>query len=224
MLGHELRNPLAPLSTGLELLQRAGNKPELVDSVHGVLRRQVTHLARLVDDLLDLSRITRGTIELRRTELDVRTAIEAAAELSQPAIDRHGHTLVLEPAAAPLFVEGDAERLTQVIANIIGNGAKYMNAGGVIRVRSEREDGCAVVRIRDEGFGIPADQLERVFDMFSQVPEHRERGGSAGGLGIGLALSRRLVELHGGSIVAESEGRDRGSEFVIRLPLASSSR
>jgi signal transduction histidine kinase/ActR/RegA family two-component response regulator len=217
VLSHELRNPLAPLKTGLELLQRSGNKPELAGNIHSMMSRQLAHLVRLVDDLLDLSRITRNKIELQRVRLELRGVLEAAIELSKPLIELRQHQLSIEHADCPLPVYADHERLTQVVSNVLGNAAKYMAAGGTIRVSSGGGNGEAIIRIRDSGFGIPAEQLESVFDMFNQVKEHRRRGG--GGLGIGLALSRRLVELHGGSIAAHSEGLDRGSEFIIRLPL-----
>ncbi|HKE44404.1 MAG TPA: GAF domain-containing protein [Steroidobacteraceae bacterium] len=220
MLSHELRNPLAPLSTGLELLQRAANTPELVGSIHSMMGRQLSHLVRLVDDLLDLSRVTRGKIDLRRAPLDLRVAIEAALELVKPLIEQHQHQLRVEHAGEPLPINGDLHRLTQVLANVLSNAAKYMNARGTIRLRSQVEAGEAIVRIEDTGFGIPPAHLEQVFDMFSQVPEHHARRG-AGGLGIGLALARRLIGLHGGSIAAESRGLGCGSTFTIRLPLAT---
>jgi signal transduction histidine kinase/CheY-like chemotaxis protein len=217
VLSHELRNPLAPLKTGLELLLRAGDKPELVANIHSMMSRQLAHLVRLVDDLLDLSRITRNRIELQRARLELRVVLDAAIELSRPLIEQRQHRLSIEHADCPLPVYADRERLTQAVSNVLGNAAKYTAAGGTIRMYSGGGNGEATVRIRDSGFGIPAEQLESVFDMFNQVPEHRRRGGS--GLGIGLALSRRLLELHGGSIAAQSEGLDRGSEFIIRLPL-----
>jgi signal transduction histidine kinase len=178
VLGHELRNPLAPLSTGLELLRRQDNRPELVASLHSMMSRQLSHLVRLIDDLLDLSRVTRRQLELRRAPLELSVVIEAAID-----------------------------------------AAKYMEPNGRIRVHSAAEEAHAVVSIRDWGCGISADKLECVFDMFTQVADQRARS-AAGGLGIGLALARRLIELHGGSIVATSEGLGRGSEFIIRLPLA----
>jgi signal transduction histidine kinase/CheY-like chemotaxis protein len=221
MLSHELRNPLAPITTGLELLCRPDNKPEMIQSIHGMMRRQVSHLTRLVNDLLDLSRITRGTIELKRAPLELRVVIEAAIELARPLIDQRQHNLVLEQACCTLPVDGDLERLTQVVSNVLSNAARYTDPEGRIHLRVASEAGQAVIRIRDSGLGIPDGKLEEVFEMFAQVPEHRARSGG-GGLGIGLALSRRLVELHGGAIWATSSGLGHGSEFVIRLPLATS--
>ncbi|GAA4344263.1 hypothetical protein GCM10023144_47850 [Pigmentiphaga soli] len=219
VLGHELRNPLAPLSMGVELLQRGGHSPERVDAIQSMIRRQLVHLTRLVDDLMDLARITRGQMELRRAPLDLRNAIEAAIELARPWIDERGHELTVRHEAPALPLDGDAERLTQVVANLLNNAAKYMDPGGAILLRSGVEGGMAVLRVRDRGFGIPAERLADVFEMFSRLPEHRARRG-VGGLGIGLALSRRLIELHGGSLSVASEGLGLGSEFEIRLPLA----
>jgi signal transduction histidine kinase len=220
VLSHELRNPLAPLTTGLELLRRPENEPGLIESIHSMMDRQVSHLTRLVNDLLDLSRISRGTIELQRAPLGVRVVIEAAVELARPLIDQRRHHLIVEHDGGALTVNGDLARLTQVVANVLGNAAKYTDAEGTIRLRAGPEGGLAVIRVRDSGLGIPTAQLEEVFEMFTQVREHRVRSGG-GGLGIGLALSRRLIELHGGSIEATSNGLGHGSEFIIRLPIAS---
>jgi signal transduction histidine kinase len=220
VLSHELRNPLAPLSTGLEVLRRAAHQPELVESTRSMMSRQLSHLVRLVDDLLDLSRITRNKIDLQRRTLELRVAVEAAIELCRPLIDQNQHQLIVELDDGPLRVHGDQERLTQVIANVLHNAAKYTDPQGVITMSCGAESNQAVVRIKDSGLGIPTEQLGNVFEMFSQVPEHRTRGNGGGGLGIGLALSRRLIELHGGSITAHSEGLGHGSEFRIQLPLA----
>ncbi len=219
VLGHELRNPLAPLRTGVALLGHAGSDPELLDSLRTMMERQLGHLIRLVDDLLDLSRISRGEVELQRERLDLHEVIDAAVELSRPAIVERRHRLVLHHAPVPLQLDGDFQRLTQIVGNLLVNAAKYTDPGGMIEVRTEAVDGRARVRVCDTGFGIPRDRLEHVFDMFTQVPEHRERTGG-GGLGIGLALSRQLVALHGGHIEALSEGLGTGSEFVVELPLA----
>jgi signal transduction histidine kinase len=219
VLGHELRNPLAPLRTGLELLAEARTRPELTPSVLEMMERQVGHLVHLVDDLLDVSRITRGDIHLQAEVLDLRTIVDAAVDLARPLIDERCHELSFERVAEPLLVFGDFQRLTQVLANLLGNAAKYTDPGGKIRVGIEADEGHAVVRIADTGFGIPPDRLEEVFGMFRRIREHRARLGGGGGLGVGLALSRQLVELHNGTIEAASEGLGRGSEFTVRLPL-----
>jgi signal transduction histidine kinase len=218
VLSHELRNPLAPLSTGLELLRRPDFDSGQAGHIHSMMRRQLSHLVRLVDDLLDLSRINRNKINLRCAPLDIRAVIEASVELSKPLVEQRRHSLRVEHPEVSVVVHGDQERLTQVIANLLSNAAKYMSPNGTIHVGYGCEAGNAVIRIQDTGYGIPAEQLETIFEMFNQVPEHRARGESSG-LGIGLALSRRLVELHQGSITVRSEGIDRGSEFLVRLPL-----
>jgi PAS domain S-box-containing protein len=219
VLGHELRNPLAPLRTGLELLGLPGAKPELIEGVQAMMERQLSHLVHLVDDLLDLSRISRGDIHLQRTALDLQGVVDAAVELARPLIQERRHELTVQRAEGHLPVQGDMQRLTQVLGNLLSNAAKYTEPGGEIRLCADVSGGDAVVRVKDTGLGIPADQLEEIFEMFTQVPEHRAHMGG-GGLGIGLALSRQLIELHGGSIEANSEGLGRGSEFVVRLPLA----
>jgi len=221
MLSHELRNPLAPISTGVELLGRLGNEPELIRSVQSMMSRQVSHLTRLVNDLLDLSRITRGTIELKCAPLDLRVVIEAGIELARPIIDQRRHALELQYLDCSLTVDGDTERLSQVISNVLSNAARYTEPGGQIHLCLVAESGHAVIRVRDSGLGIPTGKLEEVFEMYAQLPEHRAYSGGSG-LGIGLALCRRIIELHGGSIWATSQGLDHGSEFFIRLPLAAS--
>lgn len=218
VLGHELRNPLAPLRTGLELLEQAPRNLELTESLLPMMDRQLSHLVRLVDDLLDISRISRGAIELQRSPLNLNTPIQAAVEQTRTLVKERRHRLVVQQADEPLAVNGDFERLTQVFANLLGNAVKYMAAGGVIRLTTQAEDGHAVVRVRDTGFGIPPDRIRSLFKLFSQIPEHRD--GAGGGLGIGLALSRRLVEMHGGTIEAKSEGLGHGSEFIVRLPVS----
>jgi PAS domain S-box-containing protein len=217
VLGHELRNPLAPLRTGLELLGQAPRSPELLDSLLPMMGRQLSHLVRLVDDLLDISRISRGAIELQLGPLSMNTPIQAAVEQTRVLVEERRHRLLVEQADQAVRVNGDFERLTQVFANLLGNAGKYMQPGGTISVTSEAEGGEAVVRVRDTGYGIPPHRINSLFKLFSQIPEHRN--GTGGGLGIGLALSRRIVEMHGGSIKVESEGLGHGSEFVVRIPL-----
>ncbi|HEX6992543.1 MAG TPA: PAS domain S-box protein [Gammaproteobacteria bacterium] len=220
VLGHELRNPLAPLRAGIELLKEAERRPELLRSLREMMERQLAHLIHLVDDLLDLARVTRGDIDLERAPLDLRAVIRSAVELGMPLIDERRHRLEVSAGDVPLPVEGDFQRLTQVVGNLLSNAAKYTEAGGTIRITAGIEKDRAVVRVKDNGYGIPVDRLDDVFEMFSQVPEHRARTGG-GGIGIGLALCRQLVTLHNGSIWAESAGLGQGSEFIVTLPLAA---
>ncbi|HEX6994314.1 MAG TPA: PAS domain-containing sensor histidine kinase [Gammaproteobacteria bacterium] len=217
VLGHELRNPLAPLSAGVELLQQPTIGFESIVKVRAMMKRQLDHLSRLVEDLLDLSRISRGEVVLRKAPLDMRDVVDAAVELCMPAIVQREHRLIVDTGRAPLPADGDFQRLTQVIGNLLSNAAKYTEPGGSITVTAAVEDDNVAVRVRDTGFGLPAECLDSLFDMFTQVAEHRER--TAGGLGIGLALSRQLVARHGGSIEARSDGPGLGSEFIVRLPL-----
>jgi PAS domain S-box-containing protein len=216
VLGHELRNPLAPLRSGVELLALARGRPELVEQVRIMMDRQLGHLVHLVDDLLDLSRITHGEIQLHPVPVDVRAVVAAAVELTRPAIAERGHRLTVERPEA-VHVLGDFERLTQIVGNLLSNAAKYTPPGGTIEVRAQGRRGTALVSVRDTGFGIPKERLEEIFEMFTQVPEHRAHMGG-GGLGIGLALSRRLAALHGGTLEAASAGLGRGSELTLRLP------
>jgi PAS domain S-box-containing protein len=218
VLGHELRNPLAPLVTGLELLQQSQGNRQLLENVHAMMERQVRHLLRLVDDLLDVSRISRGTVQLRRALVDLNAVLDAALELTEPLITERQHKLVVTRPEDRLLVHGDFDRLTQVLGNLLNNAAKYTQTGGSIQVSVGAESGEAMVRVRDNGPGFPTRSASRLFDMFSHMPEHRDYTGS-GGLGIGLGLARQLIELHGGTIVANSEGFGHGSEFVVHLPL-----
>jgi signal transduction histidine kinase/ActR/RegA family two-component response regulator len=218
VLGHELRNPLSPLRTGMDLLERARVKPELLDSLRPMMDRQLSHLSRLVDDLLDFARISRGAIHLQVAPFDLNAAVETAIEqLAEPARDRQ-HELVVNLSTSPLPVLGDFDRLTQIIANLLSNACKYMARGGLITVTTELEKDRAAVSILDTGFGIPPEHLESIFELFTQIPEHRQKTGG-GGLGIGLSLARRLVEMHQGTIKASSQGLGHGSEFVMSLPL-----
>jgi PAS domain S-box-containing protein len=217
MLAHELRNPLAPVSNALQILKLPGVDPAAAERARGMMERQVEHLVRLVDDLLDLSRIMRGKIELRRGPVELSAVVARAVETAQPVVEAEGHRLAVALPAAPLWLDGDLVRLAQVVGNLINNAAKYTERGGKIRVTAAREGNEAVLRVRDTGIGIAPDLLPRIFDMFVQA-ERRTRD-ARGGLGIGLTLVRRLVEMHGGSVVAHSEGPGTGSEFVVRLPL-----
>ena len=217
MLAHELRNPLAPIRNSLTLLEIAGQADPTIERVRGILERQVGHMVRLVDDLMEVSRITRGTIELRRERLNLADAIRSALETSEPLIRRAGLDTALELPPQALYVDADPVRLTQIISNLLNNAAKYSDRSRRVVLTARGEGGEAVVSIRDFGVGIPADMLERVFDMFAQV-QGPGRGGQ-GGLGIGLTLVRSLVQMHGGSIAAASEGAGKGSTFTFRLPL-----
>jgi PAS domain S-box-containing protein len=218
VLAHELRNPLAPIRNGLQVIRLAGDDPAAVRTAREMMDRQLTHLVRLVDDLLDVSRITRGKLDLRRERILLSDAVAAAVEAARPALDAAGHALALSVPPAPVYLDGDLTRLAQVLGNLLTNAAKYTPPGGRVWLTAEPTATMAVVRVRDTGIGIPADALPTVFDMFSQIDRPLER--TTGGLGIGLALVRGLVELHGGSVTAESEGEGTGSTFTIRLPLA----
>jgi PAS domain S-box-containing protein len=216
MLAHELRNPLAPISNALELLQLVGNDSHQVAELRDMMERQVQHMIRLIDDLLDLSRVTRGKIALRKQRVDLTTLVNGAVESIEPFIERCGHKLTVTTASEPIVVEADVARLVQVFGNILHNAAKYTGQGGQIDVRIERAGEQATVSIRDNGPGIPPSMLNKIFDMFTQVDQTLDR--AHGGLGIGLTLVKTLVDLHGGSVVARSEGPGQGSEFVVSLP------
>jgi len=216
-LAHELRNPLAPIRNGLHIMRLTGKAEGAVANVYQMLDRQVNHLVRLVDDLMEVSRITRGRVELRKERTDVQAVIHTAIETSRPYIDEAGHRLELSLPAEPLRIEGDTMRLAQVITNLLNNAAKYTDRGGRILLTARREGSAAVILVRDNGRGISAEMLPRVFDLFAQAAPGHDY--SRGGLGIGLTLVRNLVDLHGGSVEARSEGAGRGSEFIVRLPL-----
>ncbi|MGE5177626.1 MAG: response regulator [Bacteroidota bacterium] len=214
ILSHELRNPLAPIRNVLQILRlKAPEDPELLWA-RDVIGRQVDQLTRLVDDLLDVSRISRGKIKLQMAPVDLGSVLAGAIETSRPLIDARLHRLVLQLPDQPLWVAGDLVRLTQVVANLLNNAAKYQDVGGYIGVSLEREGGDAIIHVRDKGLGIPPDVLPRIFDMFAQV--ERPVGTSQDGLGIGLSLARSLVEMHGGTIHALSD--ESGTDFTMRLP------
>jgi PAS domain S-box-containing protein len=219
MLAHELRNPMAPICNALHLMKLPGAESAMIDEARDMMERQMHHLVRLVDDLLDVSRIIRGNIELRKERLNLAVAVARAVETAHPVIDAHGHELNVSLPEHPVFVEADLIRLAQVIANLLTNAAKYSNSASRISLTVEREDGQGVVRVRDSGIGIPPEFLPRLFDVFFQGDRSLAR--SQGGLGIGLTLVKRLVELHGGTVAASSAGLGEGSEFVIRLPALS---
>jgi len=218
-LAHELRNPLAPLRNALEVMRLDPDNRELFAHLNEIMERQLGHLVRLVDDLLDVSRITRGKIELRSERLDVAKVVESAQETSRPLIEAGNHQLSVQLPEHAAFVVGDLTRLAQVVANLLNNAAKYTPPNGQIGLSVEPCNGEVLIRVRDNGLGIPPAMLPRVFNMFTQV--ERTRDHAQGGLGIGLTLVRRLVEMHKGRIEAFSEGTGKGSEFVIHLPLAT---
>lgn len=216
MLGHELRNPLAPIVTALALMRQqdgaSGNR-ELT-----IVERQVQHVVRLVDDLLDVARIARGKMDLHRQEVDVADMVAHGLETARPLLEGQGHVLTVDVPRGSVFVDGDPSRLAQVAANLLTNAAKYTPRGRAVSVSARMAGGVAELRVRDDGVGMSPELLLRVFDLFEQGAQSLDR--SAGGLGLGLAIVKSIVTLHGGSVVAASEGLGMGSEFVVRLPLA----
>jgi signal transduction histidine kinase/ActR/RegA family two-component response regulator len=215
-LAHELRNPLAPIQTGVDLLalphDEAAQKRALA-----VMNRQLRHMVRMIDDLLDVSRITQGKLELKRSCVTLAEVLDAAVEASRPLIERHDHTLRKQISEPALRFEVDPTRIAQVVSNLLNNAAKYTRPAGLIELSARRDGDDLTIEVRDTGIGIPADQLNNIFDIFSQI--NRETDRSQGGLGIGLALVRSLVEMHHGSVVATSAGPGHGSCFTIRLPI-----
>jgi PAS domain S-box-containing protein len=216
MLAHELRNPLAPIRNSVELMRQAENFDPSFQASREMVERQVKHLARLVDDLLDVSRITHGNIRLRKEGVDLGTILHRAVEANRSLIDARNHRLELRLPAEPVRLEADPTRLEQIFSNLLNNAAKYTMPGGQIWLTAALEEGEAVVRVRDTGIGVPPDVLGRVFEPFVQSDGSLAR--SEGGLGIGLTLARSLVEMHGGTVEAHSAGLGQGSEFVVRLP------
>jgi len=217
MLAHELRNPLAPIRSAVELLSYVDRNPMSLTHAREIIERQLTQLVRLIDDLLDVSRISRGTMELRQTPLDLRTTIASAVESVRPLIDEARHELAVRMPEDPVNVHGDHVRLSQAVANLLMNSSQYTEDGGHIAVSVECPGDTALVRVTDDGVGITEAMLPGVFDMFSQGEQRRDQ--PRRGLGIGLTIARTLVELHGGTITARSAGRGRGSEFLVSLPL-----
>ena len=218
-LSHELRNPLAPVRNAVNIMKlRSPDEPELIWA-REIIERQVHQLSRLIDDLLDVSRITRDHLELRRGRVDLSQVLREAVEISAPLIEQEQHHLALTLPGEPVHLDGDATRLAQIFSNLLNNAAKYTPSGGTIELSTRREGDFVVISVRDNGVGIPLDMLHQVFDMFLQVDASTSR--SRSGLGIGLTLVKRLVHLHDGTVEARSDGLGRGSEFVVRLPVLS---
>jgi two-component system, chemotaxis family, CheB/CheR fusion protein len=217
LLAHELRNPLAPIVTGIDLLRQAQDKPQVLEQIVATISRQAKQLVRLVDDLLELSRVSGGRLRLRKTRVPLRDIVRDAVASVRPIIERQRHQLDVTVSDDPIELEADSARLTQVFANLLNNAARYTPEGGRIAIEVAREGQEAVITVSDDGIGIPGPSLARVFEMFYQGDDGRP---TRGGLGIGLTLARSLVEMHGGTITAASAGSNRGSEFKVRLPLA----
>ena len=216
ILAHELRNPLAPLRNALEAMRLKPHDREAANWARALMERQVAQMVRLIDDLLDLSRVSRGRIELKHERSDLATLVQGALDVCGPSITNAGHRLTVELPGTSMPLVCDPTRVVQVICNLLSNAVKYTPPGGQITLSARRREGFFQLSVRDTGMGIPTDMLARVFDMFTQVPHAIER--SQGGLGIGLTLVKRLVELHGGQVEAKSGGPGLGSEFIVRLP------
>jgi signal transduction histidine kinase/CheY-like chemotaxis protein len=216
MLAHELRNPLAAIVNASQVLDRLGSPDLTAAKLRSIILRQSRNLTRMVDDLLDVSRITSGKIRLNKEVLDVSTIISRAVEVARTFIERRQHELTVSLGSQSMRLEADPTRLEQILVNLLNNAAKYTDPGGRIRVSADRVDEQIVIRVTDNGIGIPLDMLPRIFDLFTQVDASVDR--SKGGLGIGLAMVRNLVQLHNGIVTVHSDGSGRGSEFVVRLP------
>jgi signal transduction histidine kinase len=221
-LAHELRNPLAPMSNMLEVVKHANGDGAVLKRAHDTIERQLGQMVRLVDDLLDLNRITHDRLELRRSEVELSSVVEQAIEVARPLLDSAGHDLIVDLPREPIYLNADRARLAQVFGNLLNNSSKYTRPNGFISLSAKRSDDEVVVSVKDNGAGIPPDKLDSIFDMFMQVDGSAEQ--SQGGLGIGLTLVKRLAEMHGGSITARSGGEGQGSEFIVRLPVLDKSR
>lgn len=222
MLAHELRNPLAPIRNALHIMRLTGANGEAVSSEREMMERQVGQMVRLVDDLLDVSRISRGKIELRKDQVELASVVHHAVEACRPDMESATHDLSITLPTQPVYLNADPARLAQVVGNLLNNACKFTDEGGRIWLTVEQEGKQAVIRVRDNGIGIAADQLPRIFDMFMQVDTSLER--SASGLGIGLSLAKNLVEMHDGTLEVHSAGAGQGSEFVVRLPIIVETR
>jgi PAS domain S-box-containing protein len=216
LLAHELRNPLAPLRSGLQVMRQAEGNASVIAQARDMMERQLGHMVRLIDDLLDIARIGQNKMELRRARLLLTDVVSSAIETIRPAIEEAGHELIVSLPPEPVYLDADLTRLAQVFSNLLSNSAKYTEHGGRIWLSAQRQDNDLVVMVRDTGIGIPAAALPRIFDMFSQADRNTER--TTGGLGIGLALVKGLVEMHGGTVTAASDGEGKGSTFTVRLP------
>jgi signal transduction histidine kinase len=216
-LAHELRNPLAPLRHGLDILRKSPNSEDAVE-IREMMDRQLIHLVRLIDDLLDVSRVSQGKIELRKERIQAADVIRSALESSRPLIDSAGHSLTIDLPPEPIWLDADLTRLAQIIGNLLNNAAKYTPEGGRLGLTLRADGDDAVIAVSDNGLGIPADMQSKVFQLFAQVENHTDR--ARGGLGIGLALVKQLVAMHDGSVDAQSAGTDQGSVFTVRIPLA----
>jgi PAS domain S-box-containing protein len=217
-LSHELRNPLAPIRSAIEVIRLARGDDELIEKARATMERQLAQLVRITDDLLDVARITQNKILLQRERIDLRAVLQSAVEATRPMIDAQAHALTVQAPEWPIWVDADFTRVAQALSNLLSNAAKYTEPGGRISIAAASDDQGATVTVTDSGIGIPRPLLPRIFDMFTQLQAHRDR--TYGGLGIGLTLSRRLVQLHGGTITAFSDGPGHGSRFTVRLPLA----
>jgi PAS domain S-box-containing protein len=222
MLAHELRNPLAPIRNAAQIIRLKGPPAPDLQWAREVIDRQVQQMTRLVDDLLDLSRISRGKIELRKRRIELAAIVNSAVEASRPLMEKWGHELTVTIPDDPIYLDGDLTRLSQALLNLLNNAAKYTEQAGRIWLSAEERGGDVLIRVRDNGVGIPAEMLSRIFDMFTQVDRTLER--AQGGLGIGLTLVRQLVEMHGGRVDVMSGGVGQGSEFIVRLPVSRSRR
>jgi PAS domain S-box-containing protein len=220
MLAHELRNPLAPIRNAVALMQRRDVKDPIVESMRQTIERQATQLTRIIDDLLDVNRVARGQFTIEKQAVDLRDILQRAVETSRPLIDARGHTLTLDIVQEPMPVSADPLRMQQVVVNLLNNAAKYTNPGGQIWLSAQFDDGHVAIKVRDNGQGIARESLDRVFDLFIQLEPNSTT--SFGGLGVGLALVRRIVELHGGRVQARSDGPGRGAEFIARIPRSDS--
>lgn len=221
MLAHEFRNPLAPIRSAVEIMRVIGQKDPALEKAREVIARQVDHLSRLVDQLLDVSRMTQGATGLEKVPVDVNALLWRAVETVQPLIDERGHALRVMPLAQPVNVEGDFKRLSQVVANLLDNAARYTEGDGEIVLSAVKETDGVAICVKDNGIGIAPDALPVIFDLFTRA--HRSAERPQGGLGIGLSLVRNLVELHGGTVEAKSAGVGEGSEFIVKLPLLKQS-